>query len=154
MCETTFGTNSFEYRSIDYLPNILSDERVCIAAIIFDPPDRDGRRCILKVAPDWRQRVRDHDENADLEMLDCLLRDLRTKLLADPIEMMAQLEDSLSNTIQLSEVRNAQVDLRPSNIADFAAPKLPEENAIALTAVDSKRPLVTGPSSSKERVGA
>jgi hypothetical protein len=122
MREATLGTNSFEYRSIDYLPSILRDERVSIAMIIIDSSHLDGQRCILGVAPDWRQRVRDHDENADVEMLDSLLRELQTKLLADPIEMIAQLEDSLSNTIQISEVRKLQVDSRPSNIEAFALP--------------------------------
>jgi hypothetical protein len=122
MRETTFGTESLDCRLIDYLPNILSDEKVSIAMIIIDSSHLDGQRCILGVAPDWRQRVRDHDENADLEMLDSLLRDLRTKLLADPIKMMAQLEDSLSNTIQISEVRKLQVDSRSSNIEAFAIP--------------------------------
>jgi hypothetical protein len=153
MHETIFGTNSFEYRLINYVPSILSDEKVSIAAVIFDSSNRDGQRCILRVAPDWRQRVRDLDQDSDLEMLDSFLKEVWSRLHGDPIAVMAQLEKSLSNTIQISELQKPQVNLMPSNIEACAAAILRQENASALTSVDSNKPLMTGPSSRKERVG-
>jgi hypothetical protein len=154
MRETIFGTNSFEYRLINYVPSILSDEKVSIAAVIFDSSNRDGQKCILRVAPDWRRRVRDLDQDSDLEMLDSFLKEIWTRLISDPIEVMAQLEESLSNTIQISELRKSQVDPMPSNIEASAATISRQENAVAVTSVDSDKPLMTWPSSRKETVGA
>jgi hypothetical protein len=154
MRETIFGTNSFEYRLINYVPSILSDKKVSIAAVIFDSSNRDGQRCILWVAPDWRQRVRDLDQDSDLEMLDSFLKEVLTRLHCDPIEVMAQFEESLSNAIQISELRKPQVNLMSSNIEACAAAILRQENAVALTSVDSNNPLVTNPAPDKERVGA
>lgn len=135
MRDTISGANSFEYRLINYVPSILSDKRVSIAVVIFDSSNRDGQRCILWVAPDWRQRVRDLDQNSDLEMLDSFLKEVLTRLHCDPIEVMAQLEESLSNTIQISELRKPQANLMPSNIEASAAAILRRENAVALIPV-------------------
>jgi hypothetical protein len=154
MHEPISGTNSFEYRLINYVPGILSDEKVSIAAVIFDSSNCGDQRCILRVAPDWRQRVRALDQDSDLEMLDSFLKEVWTRLQGDPIEVMAQLEESLSNLIQISELRKPQVNLMPSNIEACAAAILRQENAVALTSVDSNKPPMTWPSSRKERVGA
>ncbi len=154
MRETISGTNNVEYRLINYVPSILGEEKVPIAAAIFDSSNRDGPRCILRVAPDWRQRVRDLDQNSDLEMLDSFLKEVRTRLHGDPVEVMAQLEESLSNTIQISELRKPQVNLMSPNIEACAAAILQQENAVALTSVDSNKPLMTWHSFRKERVGA
>jgi len=154
MHEPISDTNSFEYRLINYVPGILSDEKVSIAAVIFDSSNRGDQRCILRIAPDWRQRVRALDQDSDLEMLDSFLKEVWTRLQGDPIEVMTQLEESLSNTIQISELRKPQVNLTPSNMEACAAAILRQENAVALTAVDSNKPLVTNPAPDKERVGA
>jgi len=132
MHEPISGTNSFEYRLISYVPRILSDEKVSIGVIIFDSSNRDDQRCILRVAPDWRQRVHVLDQDSDLEMLDSFLKEVWTRLQGDPIEVMAQLEGSLSNAIQISELRKPQVNLMPSNIEASAAAILRRENAVAL----------------------
>lgn len=132
MHEPISGTNSFEYRLINYVPSILSDKKVSIAAVIFDSSNRGDQRCILRVAPDWRQRVHALDQDSDLEMLDSFLKEVWTRLQGDPIEVMAQLEESLSNAIQISELRKPQVNLMPSNIEACAAAILRREDAVAL----------------------
>jgi hypothetical protein len=132
MHEPISGTNSFEYRLINYVPGIQSDKKVSIAAVIFDSSNRGDQRCILRVAPDWRQRVRALDQDSDLEMLDSFLKEVWTRLQGDPIEVMAQLEESLSNAIQISELRKPQVNLMPSNIEACAAAILRREDAVAL----------------------
>jgi hypothetical protein len=154
MRETISGTNSFEYRLISYVPSILRDEKVSIAAVIFDSSNCDDQRCILRVASDWRQRVHNLDQESDLEMLDSFLKEVWTRLHGDPIKVLAQLEESLSNAIQISELRKPQVNLTPSNIEACAAAILRQENAVALTPVDSNKPLMTNPAPDKERVGA
>lgn len=121
MLETASGAGrSLGYRLIYYVPNILGEEKVPIAAIIFESSDHHGRTSRLRVAPDWQKRIRDADRTSDLEMLDAFLREICTRLLSAPKELMAQLEDSLSNTIQISEVQELKSDLSARNFVPFA----------------------------------
>ena len=152
MRKHTSGANSFEYRVLNYAPSILSDKKVPIAVVISDSSDQDGRRCILRVAADWRQRVRDLDGDADLEILDSFLKEVQARLLRDPIEVMGQLEQSLSNTIQLSEPRKLRADLMPCDAS--VAATLRQGSRASSIAGDMKRQLVIWPPPTKTTVGA
>jgi len=159
--DTTFGKSSGKSFHDEHLRILFPELRatrerckVSIAAIVFDSGNPDGRSCALAVAGDWRERVRDLDPDSDLEMLGAFLKELRTRLLDDHVAVMKQLEDSFSNTIQISERRKAQIgSSRRPNIEAFAATILRQENGADLTADNSKRPPITRLSSTKEMVG-
>ena len=121
MTATTTSTN-VEYCLLNYVPNVLSDKSVSIAAIVFPPGDVEAGVCAMIYAADWRARVRVLDPDADLEVLEALLSDIRDRLLSPShcSDMIHQLEDSFSNIIQVSLRRQCMLDSSPNAIETFA----------------------------------
>jgi len=135
--------NSFEYWFLNYVPSVLSEEKVAIALIAFDSAKQTYT---MSIASDWRKRVLALDEGSDLELLGMSLKDVRSRLAADPVMTMNQLEDSFSNTIQISERQTAEVDLTLSTVENLAAEILRRANA------DSKQQRVLRFNSRQETV--
>jgi len=117
----TASTN-VEYCVLHYVPNVLSDKSVSIAAIVVSSGDLETRACSMVYAPDWHTGVRVLDPTADLEMLEALLSDIRDRLLSPSqrSNMIHQLEDSFSNVIQVSQKRECTLATSPNAIEVFA----------------------------------
>jgi hypothetical protein len=87
-----------------YVPNVLSDKTVSIAAIIIPAEDIETGARGMIYAADWQTEVRILDPDADLEMLNALLSEIRDRVLSPSqcSDMIHQLVDSFSNIVQLS----------------------------------------------------
>jgi hypothetical protein len=101
------ASTSVEYCLLKYVPNIISDKSVSIAAIVISPGDSEAGLYRLIYATDWHTRVLVLDPDADLKVLDALLSEIRDRLLSPShrSDMIRQLEDSFSNAIQISQRR-------------------------------------------------
>jgi hypothetical protein len=86
-----------------YVPHVLSDKTVVIAAIIIPSEDLETGARGMIYAADWQTNVRVLDPDADLEMLNALLSEIRDRLVSPTqcSDMIHQLEDSFSNSVQL-----------------------------------------------------
>jgi len=117
----TASTN-VEYCLLHYVPNVLSDKSISIAAIFVSSGDLETGACSMVYAPDWHTRVRVLDPNADLEMLEALLSDIRDRLLSPSgrSNMIHQLEDTFSNVIQVSQKRECTLATSPFTMEGFA----------------------------------
>jgi len=107
-----------EFFYVQYVPNVVGDERICIAAVTIDP---DGI-CTMALVADWQTRVRCFDPDSDLTVLGALLREIQMRLLVpgERSEMIRQMEDSFSNVIQVSERRSCSVPDRFQSAEAFA----------------------------------
>lgn len=131
---------SVDYFLLTYVPNILSDKSVSIAAIVFSPDDPEPGVCAMFCAADWQNRVSVVDSDADLETVQALLSDIRNRLGA-PLEhsvVLRDLESSFSNLIQVSPWRACTLDPGPNAIEDFAR-RLLDKASTCLSRLSSMR---------------
>jgi hypothetical protein len=96
-----------EYCLLHYVPNVADDESIPIAALLIVSNDEEGGSCDLWLDEDWQSKVRLLDPYADLVMLEALFTEIRDRLSSEghSSEMLHCLEDSFSNTIQISQRR-------------------------------------------------
>ena len=115
-------SRNVEYFFLQYVPNIVSGESVSIAAIFIDPTDLDQGICRVCPAEDWQTKVRSLDPYADVEMLDAVLTEIRDRLLSHTrrSDMIRELEDSFSNSLQISQRRKCPISSTHEDIAVFA----------------------------------
>lgn len=115
-------SSNVEYFFLQYVPNALSSESVSIAAIFIDPTDLDQGICRVSLAGDWQTKVWHLDPDADVEMLEAVLTEVRDRLLSPTqrSDMIRELEDSFSNSLQISQRRKGPISSTPENIAAFA----------------------------------
>src|SRR5580693_2120877 len=113
---------SVEYCRLHYVPNILSDKTVSIAAITLPSGALETEACGMIYAADWQTKVQVLDPDADLEMLNALLSEIRDRLVSPSqcSDMIHQLEDSFSNVVQVSPARLCTPASSPTDIESFA----------------------------------
>src|ERR1700685_4374065 len=97
-------SRNLEYCVLRYAPNVISKEGVLIAAIFIYPSDPDREECAITFAPYWQEKIRLFDPDSDLEMIAATLDEIRDRLQSPTNrDTLHQLEDSFSNTIQISD---------------------------------------------------
>ena len=111
-----------EYCLLRYVPNVVYEVFVNTAAIFIDRLDLENGLCSISCAPDWRTRVLSLDPDADMQMLEALLTEIRRRLLStcERSDMIHCIDDSFSNVIQISEWRECAVDPDIETIEVFA----------------------------------
>ena len=115
-------SENLEYCFVHYVPNVISGERISIAVVFFDPSDLEDGICTMCFAADWQNRVRLIDPHSDVQVLEATLSEVQRRLLCPEQrrDMIQQMEDSFSNTIQISPKRKCPVAATPGNIEIFA----------------------------------
>jgi hypothetical protein len=97
------SASNLEYCLLYYVPSVVNDSRVSIAAIFVDPTDLKKGLCTMSFAENWQTNVRLLDPDADLEMLTALLTELKDRLCnGERSQLILQLEGSFSNVVQIS----------------------------------------------------
>jgi len=96
-----------EFFLLRYVPDAVKDEFVNIGLVMVEPGAKDGGFAEVRFTRDWG-RVRCLDPEADIEMLGALEREIRGQLgtARDREVLMHRMEDSFSNTIQLSPTKS------------------------------------------------
>ena len=105
------ASSDVEYIVVQYVPNVLSDKSVALAAVLISLAGREQEVGTMICADNWQRQVRILDPSADLEMLAHLLAEIRDRLLSpsERSETIRQLEDSFSNVIQVSSRRRGSL---------------------------------------------
>jgi hypothetical protein len=137
------ASSAVEYCLLHYVPNVLlSDKSVLIAAIFIDSSDPRNEVCAMICAADWQTRVRILDPDADLEMLDALLSEIREQLVSQSrsSDMIGQMMDSFSNAVQVSQSRKCPVASDPEAIEAFARRLLLETSSVAPSVSEVRGP--------------
>src|SRR5580704_13286769 len=93
-----------EFQLIRYVPDPVKNEFVNIGVLVR----AEGEQSVLRFTRDWG-RVRCLDPDADTQMLEALEIEVGHRLRAqpadDPRPVMARLEDTLSNGLQITETK-------------------------------------------------
>jgi hypothetical protein len=92
------------YRVLRYAPNLLRDEWLNIGVLLHDP-ERGAVDCQVISEEGELARVRRLHPEADLRLLRALAGDFEAQFRAngsDPAAVLAKLDDTLSNALQLS----------------------------------------------------
>jgi hypothetical protein len=97
------GLKQFEFFVLRYVPDAVKQEFVNFGVALYEPGAIANGFGGVRVTRDWR-RVRCHDPQVDIEMLEAVVADIRQCLL-DPVQregMLRRLLDPFSNLIQIS----------------------------------------------------
>ena len=115
-------STSVECWLLYYVPNVLSEKTVAIAGIIIPSGDLEAGAYGMIHAADWQTKVRVLDPDADLQMLNALLSEIRDRLVSPSqrSDMIQKLEDSFSNVVQVAPARLRTPASSPTDIESFA----------------------------------
>lgn len=105
------GKRQLEFFLLRYVPDAVKDEFVNIGVVMVEAGVNGGGFAEVRFTKDWR-RVQCLDPQADVEMLAALEREIRGELatMRDREVLLRRLEDSFSNTIQLSSAKGCVAD--------------------------------------------
>ena len=98
-----------EFFLIRYVPDVVKGEFVMIGVLLREAGADANVRAQVKFTRDW-SRVRCMDAEADLGLLEALEQEIAARLrvgasLRDPKTVMEVLEDTLSNSLQMTEAK-------------------------------------------------
>jgi CO dehydrogenase nickel-insertion accessory protein CooC1 len=98
-----------------YVPNVVKEEYVNVGIIMVGEGFAE-----VRFAPDWR-RVLVLDPDADIDLLTGLTVEIQQKLRGQPQEMLREMQDSWSNTVQLSPGKGYVTDDPATEIETLAS---------------------------------
>lgn len=92
-----------EFFLLRYVPHAVRQEFVNIGVLMIEQGANGAVLADVRFAKDWR-RVRCLDPQADVEVIEALLREIRKEVgeIRDRTMLLRRMEDSFSNVIQLS----------------------------------------------------
>jgi hypothetical protein len=98
-----------EFFVLRYAPSAVKDEFVNIGVVLFEPGGENESFAEVRFVRDWRH-VWCLDPQADIEVLEALQREIRGQLekKSDREMLIRRIQDSFSNTIQLSPMKACQ----------------------------------------------
>lgn len=116
-----------EFFLLRYVPDAVKDEFVNIGVVMLEA---DAGFADIRLTRDWR-RVRCLDPGVDVEMLEAMEREVRARLadVTDRDLLMRKLEESLSNTVQLSTAKGCLTDDPRKEIEELASMYLETKRA-------------------------
>jgi Protein of unknown function (DUF3037) len=110
-----------EFFVLRYMPDAVKEEFVNIGLVMFEPGANGSGFADVRFRQDWR-RVWCLDPDADVEMLLALERDIRKQILDthDRELLLRKLQDSFSNTIQVTAMKGCEAEEPQAEIEALA----------------------------------
>lgn len=128
-----------EFCLLRYVPNIVRGDPVTIGLLLFEPqPDGFGFADV-RMTSDWR-RVTCIDRHADIELLQALEADFRTRLRQpqDVGSLLHTLEDTFANLIQISPRQMCRAEEPTRELETLCSLYLDEPQLEALPAANRR----------------
>ena len=116
-----------QFRLLEYVPDPLRNEFVHIGVLLQEQAAREAARpsVQIRLTRDWR-RVRCMDANADTALLESMESELRLRFAEDSgggrasgIDLMRRLEESLSNSVQMTEPKAYLAESLPAGMDEL-----------------------------------
>jgi len=100
-----------EFFLLRYVPDAVKEEFVNIGVVMFEPGANGNGFADVRFTRDWR-RIWCLDPQADVEMLQALERDIRKQIVDthDRDLLIGKLQDSFSNTIQVTAMKGCETE--------------------------------------------
>ncbi|MGO9086556.1 MAG: DUF3037 domain-containing protein [Candidatus Sulfotelmatobacter sp.] len=145
-----------EFFLLRYVPHAIRERYVDFGLILREPGNEKGF-VSARFAPNWREVLR-LDAGADVEILEALQREIKAQLsnVHDQEVLLRWLEDSYSNTIQLSARRTCLAEDPEQELEVLASIYLSESPAVAsvrLRKESGRRQILNVMQTEFERVG-
>jgi len=105
-----------EFFLIRYVPDVVKGEFTNIGVLLREAAKADS--AVVRFTRDW-SRVRCMDADADLGLLEALEGEIAERLrmsATDPKPVLALLQDTLSNSVQISEARASLAESMPAEL--------------------------------------
>jgi len=133
-----------EFFLLRYVPHAVRQEFVNIGVLMVEGGANGAVFADVRFAKDWR-RVRCLDPQADLDVIDALLREIRAEVgeIRDRATLLKRMEDSFSNVIQLSAPM-AVVTETPAEEIETVVSMFVDEAKVAATRVLTGRGRILG----------
>lgn len=104
-----------EFSVVRYVPDVVKGEFANIGVVLREP----GKEALVRFTRDW-SRVKCLDAAVDLELLEGLENEIAEKLRLEPPThakpIMKVLEDTLSNSVQMTEMRGTLAETMPAEM--------------------------------------
>ena len=107
-----------EFFLVRYVPDAVKGEFVNIGVVLREVRADGGAEARVRFTRDWA-RVRCVDPDADIALLEALEGEIEARLklgLVDPKPVLAYLQDTLSNSIQIAEPRACLAETLPAEL--------------------------------------
>jgi len=110
-----------EFFLLRYVPDAVKEEFVNLGVVMFEPAANGHGFADVRFRRDWR-RVWCLDPQADVEMLQALEHDIRRQIVEthDREMLIRKLQDSFSNTIQITAMKACQAEEPAAEIEALA----------------------------------
>jgi hypothetical protein len=133
-----------EFFLLRYVPHAVRQEFVNIGVLMVEAGENGSVFADVRFSKDWR-RVRGLDPQADTEVIEALLREIRAEVgeIRDRAKLLGRMEDSFSNLIQLSEPMQV-VTATPAAEMETLASMFVDEGKVVSSRVLTGRGLILG----------
>jgi|SRR5579862_727378 len=134
-----------EFFLLRYVPHAVRQEFVNIGVLMVENGANGAVFADVRFAKDWR-RLRCLDPQADIEVIEALLRDIRAEVgeIKDRAMLLKRMEDSFSNVIQLSEPMQVLTTTPTAEIEVMASMFVDENKVVGATRVLTGRGRILG----------
>ncbi len=94
----------FDYFLLSYVPNVVLPDSIHMAVVLFDAETGGENFCRLKTVVGWQSKVKRFDRNADVTLLEAIVRDIDTQITNSQSRdvMLDTIENSFSSSIHAS----------------------------------------------------
>jgi hypothetical protein len=129
-----------EFFLLRYVPHALRQEFVNIGVLMVEGGANGSVFADVRFSKDWR-RVRGLDPQADVDVIEALLREIRAEVgeVRDRAMLLRKMEDSFSNLIQLSEPMQVVTATAAAPEIDTLASMFVDESKVGASRVLSGR---------------
>src|SRR5208283_174352 len=133
-----------EFFLLRYVPHAVRQEFVNIGVLMVEGGANGAVFADVRLAKDWR-RVRCLDPQADVDVLEALLREIRAEVgeIRDRAMLLKRMEDSFSNLIQLSAPMTVVTET-PAEEIETVASMFVDEAKVAPTRMLTGRGRILG----------
>src|SRR2546421_4060818 len=129
-----------EFFLLRYVPDAVKGEFVNFGVLTVKNEANGAVIADVRFAKDWR-RVRSMDPQADVEMLEALIREIRSEVgeIKDNAMLLKRMEESFSNVIQISAPMQVLAELPEVEIETLASMFVYEPKVGAVSRVTTGR---------------
>jgi hypothetical protein len=143
-----------EFFLLRYVPNAVRGESVNIGVLMVEDGANGAVFADMRVTKDWR-RVQCVDPQVDLEVIEALLREIRSEVgqLRDRAMLLRRMEDSFSGVIQLSEPMAVVTENPAVEIETMASMFVDEQRIAAKRVLTGRQRILSGIRDAWEQAG-
>jgi len=143
-----------EFFLLRYVPHAVRQEFVNIGVLMVEDGENGAVFADVRFAKDWR-RVRCLDPQVDVEVIEAMLKEIRSEVgeIRDRAMLLKRMEDSFSNSIQLSAPMQVVADSPAEEIETMASMFVNEARGVGARVLTGRALILSTMRDAFERAG-